>query len=202
MIKNIIFDVGMVLVDWCWRDAMEGFGFDEETIEILADATVRSTAWNHLDQGDLSDEEILAGFIENAPDQEEKIRMIWDNLDKMIRCYPYSHDWIRSWKEKGYKCYILSNYGKRTYDQSKEELTFEHLMDGVLFSYTVKQIKPNPDIYHTLMNKFGLKAEECIFLDDNAGNIEAARKLGIHAIQFVGKEQAEEEMEKVIAAEK
>lgn len=114
MIQNVIFDVGMVLVDFSWQRVMKELGFSEEVFEAVADATVRSPLWNEYDRSRMSDEEILCGFIANAPSQEAHIRLYWEHVGDTIRCYPYTHDWIRELKEKGLHCYILSNYARRT----------------------------------------------------------------------------------------
>ena len=68
-------------------------------------------------------------------------------------------------------------------------------MDGAILSYTVKQIKPNADIYQTLLSRFGLTAEECVFIDDRLENVEGAKKEGIHGIHFCTIEQARKELE-------
>lgn len=194
MIKNIIFDVGMVLVDFSWERLFDQLGFRGEEFEAVADATVRNEMWNEFDRSRMSDEEILSGFIANAPKQEEQIRLLWNRIAESIVCYPDTHTWVQSFKDKGYGCYILSNYPRRTYELTKEELSFEKRMDGALYSFQVQQIKPEPEIFHTFLERFGLLAEECVFLDDNEKNVEAARKLGIHGIRFTTKEAAIKEL--------
>lgn len=197
MIKNIIFDVGMVLVDFSWKRVFEELGFTGDTFEEVADATVRSELWNEYDRSRMSDEEILNGFIAKAPQQEANIRLFWEHVGDSISCFHYSHAWIKEWKAKGYGCYILSNYAKRTYELTQDVLSFEKLMDGALYSYQVQQIKPDAEIFETLLEKFDLKPEECVFLDDNARNVEAAKELGIYAIQFTTKEEAVKELKKL-----
>ena len=76
-------------------------------------------------------------------------------------------------------------------------MPFLENMDGVVFSCEVKEIKPEPEIYKTLLSRFGLKPEESVFLDDRPENCEAARKLGIHAIEFHDLKQAAKELEKL-----
>lgn len=197
MIKNIIFDVGMVLVDFCWEKVMHKLGFSGELFERMADATVRSKAWRDYDRSLLSDEEVLAALIANAPELEEEIRLFWDHTADTIACYPYAEKWIRSFKEKGYRCYILSNYSERTYRLTRAELPFLALMDGAIFSWQVKQIKPEQEIYRTLLERYQLEPEECVFLDDSRENVEAAGSVGMHAILFTGKERAETELAKL-----
>ena len=77
-------------------------------------------------------------------------------------------------------------------DQTRPgKMPFLKNMDGVIFSCEVQQIKPEADIYETLLSRFGLKPEESVFLDDRPENCEAARKLGIHAIEFHELKQAD-----------
>lgn len=197
MIRNIVFDVGNVLVEYSWERMLEALHITGEAYDAVAKATALSPMWNELDRSLLSDEEILQGFINNAPEYERKIRLVWDNIPESIHCYDYSVEWVRKFRKKGYKTYILSNYSKRGYEVTKQELPFVADMDGVLFSYEVKLVKPEPEIYQTLLEKFQLKPEECVFLDDNEKNIIAAREAGIHAIHFKNKEQAEEELAKL-----
>lgn len=197
MIRNIIFDVGNVLVEYSWERMLKALHITGEAYDAVAKATVLSPMWNELDRSLLSDEEILEGFIQNAPEYEKEIRLVWDNIPESIHCYDYSVEWVRKFRKKGYKTYILSNYSKRGYEATKQELPFVADMDGVLFSYEVKLVKPEPEIYQTLLKKFQLKPEECVFLDDNEKNIIAAREAGIHAIHFRNKEQAEAELEKL-----
>lgn len=197
MIRNIVFDVGNVLVEYSWERMLEALHITGEAYDAVAKATALSPMWNELDRSFLSDEEILQGFINNAPEYEREIRLVWDNIPESIHCYDYSVEWVRKFRKKGYKTYILSNYSKRGYEVTKQELPFVADMDGVLFSYEVKLVKPEPEIYQTLLEKFQLKPEECVFLDDNERNIIAAREAGIHAIHFKNKEQAEEELAKL-----
>lgn len=197
MIRNIIFDVGNVLVEYSWERMLKALHITGEAYDAVAKATVLSPMWNELDRSLLSDEEILEGFIQNAPEYEKETRLVWDNIPESIHCYDYSVEWVRKFRKKGYGTYILSNYSKRGYEMTKQELPFVADMDGVLFSYEVKLVKPEPEIYQTLLKKFQLKPEESVFLDDNEKNIIAAREAGIHAIHFRNKEQAEAELEKL-----
>ena len=100
-------------------------------------------------------------------------------------------------RSKGYRLYVLSNYCDYALKQTRKDLTFLKNMDGIIFSCEVQQLKPEKDIYETLLGRYGLKAEESVFLDDRAENCEAARQLGIHAIQFHDFKQGDAELEKL-----
>lgn len=194
MIKNVIFDVGNVLVDWNPVPVFRMLGFDEETERVVAEATVRSASWDEYDRSTVSDEELLAGFISNAPAYEREIRLLWDHIGLTIREQPYAAEWVRSLKAGGYHVYILSNYSRWTYQHTQDELSFVQDADGALFSFEVGQIKPEPEIYQTLFSRFHLEPQECVFIDDREVNITAGEALGMSGIVFASYEQAAAEL--------
>ena len=194
MIKTIIFDIGNVLSDFCWREFLEQKGFDEETIDRIAAASVLSDSWNEIDRGVWSEEEILDSFVKNDPSLERELREAFGNIAGIVKLRDYACDWIRELKAKGYGVYYLSNFSKKAEEECPDSLAFLPLMDGGILSYTVKLIKPNPAIYELLLSRYDLKACECVFLDDTMRNVEGARNCGIEAICFKSKEQATEEL--------
>lgn len=194
MIKNIVFDVGKVLVDFDWQSLFDALGFSPEAYEEVAKATVQSELWNEFDRSKMADEEILEGFLEHAPGRRNEVMRFWDNIGSCIRRYDYAFPWIRSLQERGYGVYLLSNYPRRIYSQSIEELAFVEIVDGAVFSYEVQYTKPEREIYETLLRKYGLNPTECVFIDDNRANIVAANELGMATIHFHTKSQAEEEL--------
>ena len=196
MIKNVILDVGRVLVAWEPAEAMEQkLGMDKETVKKLCSVLFDSGAWNETDRGVMSNAELLQFFVSKAPECEKEITLFWNHVNAAICQFDYARGWISAMKEAGYGVYILSNYGDWTYQKTREEaLNFVELVDGALFSYEVKLIKPDAAIYHALLERFDLKAEECVFLDDLPANIEAARKAGITGIVFEGLEKALESL--------
>ena len=194
MIKNIVFDVGKVLVDFDWQSLFDALGFSPEAYEEVAKATVQSELWNEFDRSKMADEEILEGCLEHAPGRRNEVMRFWDNIGSCIRRYDYAFPWIRSLQERGYGVYLLSNYPRRIYSQSIEELAFVEIVDGAVFSYEVQYTKPEREIYEALLRKYGLNPTECVFIDDNRANIVAANELGMATIHFHTKSQAEEEL--------
>lgn len=195
MIKNIILDVGMVLVDFCWKDLLHQLGMSGDVFEAVADATVRTQEWNEYDRSILKDEEMLAVFQAKAPEYAPQIQLFWDHMSGMIQQYPYARSWITDLKAAGYSVYILSNYSRRTYMLTKEEgLSFLPLADGAVFSFETGFIKPEKEIYHFIMEKYGLDADSCIFIDDNAANLVYPKEIGWSVIQFHSFAQVQEEL--------
>ena len=198
-IKNIIFDVGMVLVNWDPHAAFQELGFDEKTEEAVGNATVYSDAWNESDRSLLDAEEQLAVFVQNAPEYEKEIRQAIYNYKDMAHQYAYTKPWLKELKEKGLRLYYLSNYGEFGVQETLEALDFRELMDGGIFSYEVKMIKPSRWIFEELLYRYKLNREEAVFFDDSAANAEAACQVGLHGIQFTGYEDAHQKLESLLA---
>jgi len=198
MIKNIVLDVGKVLVAWQPKELMEKLGLADETVSVLMEALFATGIWNETDRGVLSDEAFLELAYSKAPEYKQEIQLFWNHVGKAIWQFPYVKKWIGAMKKAGYQVYILSNYGSWTFEQTKEEaLNFLEYVDGAIFSYQVKMIKPDAGIFQALFDKYGLRAEECVFLDDLAANIEGARAVGMYGIVFTGLEEALAELEKL-----
>ena len=166
MIKNIILDVGKVLVAWEPEDAMKKLGFDDKTVRAVADATVNTPVWLETDRGVWSVEQILQAFYEKAPEYKKEIDLFWNHLELAITQFSYTKEWISNMKKEGLHVYILSNYGDWTYQRTK---------DNAL------------DL---------LTADECVFIDDRMENIEGAEKAGIHGICFETIGQVKEDLKK------
>lgn len=196
-IKNIIFDIGNVLLGFDYWNFFESFGYDKETVERLAKATAQSPDWNELDRGVLSYEEVLQRFVANDPQLELIINRVFLNLNGLLSRYDYAIPWIKELKDKGYKVYYLSNFFRKAETDCAETMDFMPFMDGGILSYRDKVTKPEPEIYQLLLSRYGLNAEESVFLDDTEKNIVGARKEGIHGIVFENRTQACEELRKL-----
>lgn len=197
MIKNIIFDIGNVLVSFDFRAFFRSFGYDEETVERLAKATALSPDWNELDRGVLSYEEVINRFVQNDPEMETYIRESLHNLKGILGRYEYAISWIQELKEKGYRVYYLSNFFRKALEDCGEVMDFLPYMDGGILSFQDKVTKPDRTVYELLLKRYGLKPEECVFLDDTPKNIDGARAVGIQGILFQNRAQALEELEKL-----
>ena len=160
MIDTIIFDIGKVLVDWNWKDYLHSFGYGEEKNEKITKAVFLSEYWKETDRGVWSDEEILQSFIKKVPEYEKDIRDLWDGMGRCVTRYEYTDSWIAELKDKGYKVYYLSNYGKTLREKTAAALGFVEQCDGGIFSYEIQKIKPDIEIYQALLEKYQLTAEK------------------------------------------
>lgn len=194
MIKNIIFDIGNVCVDFCYRDFFESFGFSREIVDRICLATAEDPAWDLGDGGQVTEEELLEIYISNDPEIEPYLRKVYESFDGIIRERKETIPWLIRLREKGYGVYYLSNYPSKVERECRDHMKFLEYMDGGILSYKVKMIKPYADIYEKLLADYGLKAEECLFLDDKPVNCAGAEAVGMKAIVFTTKEEVEKKM--------
>lgn len=196
MIKNVVFDIGMVLANFRYREYMEELGFSEELQEIFCKKIVENPLWGDLDLGVRASEDVVREMKERVLEYPAEADAFFDRISDIVETFPYALSWIREVKQKGYRVYLLSNYPKEVFAlHAKEKFTFADAVDGRIVSGYVKMVKPDPEIYKLLCMTYDLVPEECVFLDDRADNIEAAEALGFHTIRFQNYEQARAELE-------
>ncbi len=203
MIKNIIFDIGNVLVSFRYKDYCRDLGMDEATVEAIAKAMPENENWNKLDAGEASQEELVEMFKSDNPDLTEQIDLFWNDLTEIVRSFPQSKEWLCELKGKGYGIYLLTNYPEEMFAlHCKTQFTFLDYVDGMVVSSHCKLIKPDERIYTTLMSKYNLIASECVFLDDRAVNTSAAASLGMKTITVTSPEQARLALDELLEADR
>lgn len=199
MIKNIIFDIGNVLVDFAWDGFVKMHTSTAEEFERTVNASIKNADWNEIDRGILTDEEILNLLIDNDPGVEGPLRAMFENFHDLLRQFDYTKQWIKDLKARGFKVYCLSNMPYKCIYECADSLDFIPLLDGCILSCYYKVTKPEKAIYDLLFDKFDLVPGECVFFDDLEKNILSAKANGMEGIVFKSKEQAEEELTKLIS---
>lgn len=188
-INTIVFDIGNVLVDFRWENYLKDCGYPEDVIIKIGSATVRNQLWKKWDRGDIEVVDMIESCCKQEPKLEKEIRKFFEDLILLVREFDYSSDFIQRLKSSGYQVYLLSNYPKYFFELGKEYLKFFPYVDGCIISYEVNRMKPEPDIYQALIDKYGFNTMEAVFLDDLAENLEAAKPFGFHTIQVKSYEQ-------------
>ncbi|MCR4619036.1 MAG: HAD family phosphatase [Lachnospiraceae bacterium] len=186
MIKNVIFDIGKVLIKFEWNEYMESLFEDEATRKAVSDAVWQSGWWTELDRNVIPEEEVFSHLRESAGQYAKSFDIAMENFHELIGKRDYATAWVKELKSLGYNVYFLSNYSDFIVRSNPDALEFKDYMDGGVFSYEEKIIKPNREIYECICNKYGLKPEECLFTDDSQKNVDAARDFGMRAIRFDG----------------
>lgn len=184
MIKNLVFDLGNVLVEFKPKDYMERLGFPEDTINDLYQIIFKDARWGKFDIGDITIKEYVTALKSEHPDLADRIDLMFSGNwpANFLRPKPQSIDFLNRAHGK-YGIYVLSNVSSYVLDYVKS-IGFWDKVSGGTYSYAVKSLKPDSEIYQRFFNDNGVKPEECLFLDDLPQNIEAAKKTGMHGIVF------------------
>lgn len=187
MVKNLIFDMGQVLIHWTPDLYLSRYDLTEEQKDLLRTEVFGGVEWVQLDRGSITEEDAVDAVCARLPRRlhniaEELITAWWRHpmqpVDGMAEL-------IAQLKGKGCGIYLLSNAGLplRRYFRWIPGASY---FDGLMVSSEEKMIKPHYEIYRTFFERFDLKPEECFFIDDNPLNIEAAANCGMAGTVFRG----------------
>ena len=201
MIKNVIFDIGMVLADFRYEAYMrDDLGFDEKTIRVFKERIVENPLWNEIDRSAIPLDDVVSEMKSRVPEYHDEAENFFSHVTGLIASYDYSRPWLEELKAKGYRVYLLSNYSKDYFElHRKSKFTFVDLADGMVISGFEKINKPEPEIYKILLDRYSLIPEECIFMDDREINVEAAKKLRINAFVFKSYEDARAKLDTLLS---
>ena len=178
MIKNIIFDMGGVLIDYNPEKTLYGM-FDRETADILLREIFRNPLWNDKDRGIIFPEDIMKSKKDVIPAEHyEKTAELVNNFFPYMPPFEKMCELVKKLKENGYGIYLLSNASSDFHERRKGIPALE-FFDGVIISADYKLLKPEKEIYLTLFEEFSLVPEECYFIDDVQKNIDGAKTVGM-----------------------
>ena len=203
MIRNIIFDIGSVLVEFRPQWVMEHMGIDVETTAAISRTTFQSERWQELDRGIIPEADVIAAMRAETPAHYRDAfdRFFACGRKDLVREFPYAVQWLKTLRGRGYKIYLLSNYPRSFFElHATTVFTFLPFVDGKIVSAYVQCIKPDSAIYQQLLDTYRLSAKECVFIDDRTENIAAAEALGIRGIIFTAYEAAHIELEALLTA--
>jgi len=193
--KNIIFDLGAVLVNWNPKEIVSSIFKDQKQINtILNDITINKN-WEELDRGTINQKE----YIEKLPSNYNKSDYLYFFKELHKYLYPLKEGLtiLNKVKKNGYKTYALSNFAKELFEQLSPTYTFLNKFDGIILSYKYKTIKPEPKIYEILLNKYEIKPNESLFIDDKKENLDTALKFGIDGILCKNHEYVENQLKEI-----
>lgn len=194
MIVNYIFDFGNVLARFDPDELTAVHVKDIEVRKTVSDVVFDRLYWDRLDDGSITDNEVKAGICSRLPDElHESACRVYDDWIKSMPPISGMHELVADIKARGSKVFLLSNISigfAERYTENAYVKDLFPLFDGLVFSGPIGLAKPNHAIFEHLLSRFNLKAEECLFIDDNASNIAAAKDVGIHVYLFDGEVQA------------
>ena len=193
MIKNVVFDLGGVVVDWSPERLLATYPGDKELPVALFKKGFFQQYWSEFDRGTITQAEMVIAMSDFAGrmyaecwDFVEFIKHTLDNL-------PATCELIEELSERGFRLFCLSNMSVEYYDYLKDRKVFS-FFEGRIISALEDTIKPEKEIYQILFDRYHLVPEETLFVDDLIANIEAAHALGIQTVHFTDRIAAVEKI--------
>ncbi len=183
-IRNVVFDFGGVLLDWNPRHMYRTYFNDDEAMEYFL-SHVYSAEWNADNDRGVPMAENVRRLQAQFPDYAEPIALFKERWGEMLKGeIPEGIALLNEAERRGYRLYGLTNWEAETIGEAYARFDFFSKFEGIVVSGEEHVIKPEPEIYRRLLDRYDLRAEESLFIDDNLANVEAARALGFAAIQF------------------
>ena len=197
MIKNIIFDMGGVLIDWNPHKLIEEVGINKEDHNDVYEQLFKKAEWVALDAGTISfDDAIKSVNSRLKPHLHDKVsRLITDWHNIYFKSVDGMKDLIKQLKDNGYNIYLLSN-ASLTQKDYFNMIEGSQYFDGRVTSAEIKLLKPEIAIYKHICDKYDLIPEESFFVDDSPTNVYYAKRFGLKACVFLGIDDFKKEMRK------
>ncbi|MBU3177536.1 HAD family phosphatase [Clostridium estertheticum] len=194
MVKNIVFDLGNVLLDFNPIRYLKTLISDKIKVQEVYEDIFTSKEWIMLDRGIITEEEAVNEICNRSLENSELIKLIMHNWYELLTPIEDTVEILKELKHNGYRLYFLSNFHLLAYEDVTKRYEFFKDFDGGIVSYKEKLIKPDGEIYNKLINKYKIKAEESIFIDDTIENIEGARDLKFEVILFKNSKDLRKEL--------
>ncbi len=194
-IKNIVFDFGGVLVDWNPRYLYDKYFGDAEQSQWFLD-NICLYSWNLQMDGGKPFADGVKELQAEHPEWAEAIAIYHTRWVEMMGGeVAGTADVLRSAKAAGYKIYGLTNWSAETFPMIRDTYPVFQEFDGIVVSGEEHLLKPDAAIYRCLLERYALRAEESLFIDDNRDNVAAARAIGMEAVLFENAEQLAQVLE-------
>ena len=201
MKRNVLFDMGNVLVRFDPALFLRRLGLEGEDAQTLDREVFRSVEWVRLDRGDITDEEALVRFRSRLPERlhstAETLVTRWDRPYTPIEGMP---ELVAELARAGFGLYLLTNASLRHWSYWPRFPIAEYFQDRIMLSADWRLLKPDPAFFEKALSMFGLDRRECLFIDDHAPNVESALRLGLPAVVFHGDaERLRRELDRPVA---
>lgn len=198
MIKNIIFDLGNVLISWKPSEYYEKKNYPKQRIDILLNEVFKSDEWCQLDNGDISTQEAIEKIALNSSLNRDEIALVFNQRIEILHPIKNNIKLLPLLKKRGFYLYYLSNFSIDLFKEVVSTYEFFKYFDGGIFSADVGLSKPDLRIYNALLDKYLLKSDESLFIDDLNINVQGARESGIASIYLDSPEKLSEYIENII----
>jgi HAD superfamily hydrolase (TIGR01509 family) len=192
-IRNVIFDLGGVLLEWAPQRILERFYDDADSRSRMHAELFRHPDWRAFNRGEITENELLRGLADRTGRPPEELAGFLDAIRSSLVAKEDTVALLRKLHARGIPLYCLSDMPVPMFAFVRDRYAFFEAFGGIVVSGYVKLMKPERAMFEHLLGRFGLNAGETLFIDDHLPNVEGARSVGLHAIQFfdaAGCEQA------------
>lgn len=193
-IKNVVFDIGNVVVRWAPLEIVRLTFGNIESAEERVKSIFQSDTWLELNKGNISESEAKLQYQQlHGLSELDCERLFYYVKQTQILIYG-SVDLIKRVKAAGYRVYALTDNVHEIVAYLQDTYKFWNLFEGATVSAEVGLLKPQPEIYQSLLTQYALEASETVFIDDMPYNVESAETVGMSAIQFANAGQCEADL--------
>lgn len=195
-IETVIFDLGGVLIDWNPRYLYRKLFKTEDEITWFLE-NICTPEWNEHQDAGRTFEEATRELLNRFPGHEEAIRAWYDRWEETIGG-PNSEtvEVLRALvDQKSHRLYALTNWSAETFPWARKTFPFLHWFEGIVVSGEEKTLKPRPEFYRILLDRYGVKPSTSLFIDDNLKNVQGADAVGIEGVHFRNAAQLKELLE-------
>jgi putative hydrolase of the HAD superfamily len=199
--RNVIFDLGGVVLDWNPDAILEGYYTDPKERATMKAALFKHPDWLQMDRGTLTESEALGRLQQRTGRKVAELSGLFDAVRSSLRPKADTVALLKSLARRDVPLYCLSNMPASTFGYLREQHGFWNVFKGIVISGEIKMAKPEREIFEYLLRRYALAAAETVFVDDHAPNIQAAQTLGLHTVWFRDARQCELELERLLAAD-
>ena len=193
-IKNIVFDVGNVIVVWSPVEIVRRtFGNDRDAVS-LAQQIFQHELWKDLNKGYFDEEEAKKKYRHALGFDQGQVDLLFHHIKESQELVDGTVALIKRLHQSGYPLYALTDNVNEIVTHLRNRYDFWQYFQGAIVSAEVHCLKPGSEIFHHLLNQYGLEASKTLFIDDVLPNVEGARQVGLAAVQFNDSKQCEHDL--------
>lgn len=193
---NIIFDIGMVLIQWDPRNLYRNIFTDEAKMEWFL-ANVCTNAWNLEQDRGRSFGDAVKLITPHHPEYAAEIEAYDKRWGEMILgVIEGSVDILEALHKKVAPLYAITNWNQDKFNETKLNYPFLNLFRDIVVSGDEKLIKPDPKIFEICLKRNKLKAADCLFIDDSEKNVKGAEAVGMQAHHFTTPDKLRNDLKK------
>jgi len=196
--RNVIFDIGGVVLDWNPDRILSGYYAEAAERAAMKQHIFLHDDWLALDQGALSESELLARIAQRAGRAVPELVNLFTVVHESLVPKPETVALLKSLAARAVPLYCLSNMPSKAYAYLRERYDFWGLFTGIVISGEVRLVKPQREIFEYLLARHGLTAARTVFIDDSAANVHAAQAVGLQTVHFQDARQCEEALRRLL----